>query len=254
MGILCALLSLPVSILLTKWLVKKKTGNPFEKGDVRRLIINGMLSMVVASVVSLLIVGIRVFFIIGMDNIKILINNPDPETIESSLKGITDMASSQSYWSSFAGTFLSVGLVEELSRFLFIKISTGKKNYAKTCFDLVICGGIVGIGFQLIEDVLYANDGLITVIFRIVTPFHFTFGAVMGFFIGKALESGKKSYYIPAILIPAILHSLFDSSLFATTTNDMFIILVLASILFLIGLTVFMIVKIHKWSKLGNSH
>ena len=76
----------------------------------------------------------------------------------------------------------------------------------------------------------------------------------MGFFIGKAMESGKKGYYIPAILIPALLHSLFDSSLFATTTNDMFIILVLTSILFLIGLTVFMIVKINKWSKLGNSH
>ena len=87
---------------------KKKTGNPFEKGDIRRLIINGMLSMVVASVVSLLIACIRVFFIIGMDNIKLLMNNPDPETIESSLKGITDMASGQSYWSSFAGTFISV--------------------------------------------------------------------------------------------------------------------------------------------------
>lgn len=253
MGILCALLSLPVSIVLIIWLIKKKTDNPFEKGDVRRLIINGMLSMVVASVIPLLIIGVRAFLLIGIDNIKLLMNNPDPETVKNSLKGITAATSGRSFWSSFANTFLLIGLVEELSRFLFIQLSTRKKSFAKTRFDLVICGGIVGVGFQLIEDVFYANGDLITVIFRIVTPFHFTFGAVMGFFIGKALESGKKGYYIPAILIPALLHSLFDSSLFAVSINDLFIILVLVSALLMIGLTIFMIIKINKWSKLHKT-
>ena len=58
MGILCAILSLPISILLVRWLIKKKMENPFEKGDVRRLIIAGMLSMAVAAVVTLLITSI----------------------------------------------------------------------------------------------------------------------------------------------------------------------------------------------------
>ena len=153
---------------------------------------------------------------------------------------------------SFIGTFLSVGLVEELSRFLFIRRSTRKKHFAKTWLDLVICGGIVGVGFQLLEDITYVNGDLITALFRAVTPFHFTFGAIMGFYTGEALESGKKGYYIPAVLIPALLHTLFDSSISALEMDTMYIILVLASALLLMGLTVFMIIKINKWAKLKS--
>ena len=250
MGILCAILSLPISILLVRWLIKKKTENPFEKGDVRRLIIAGMLSMVVAAVVTLLILCVRAYRLIGIDTLKLWMSNPDPETIKNSVDEIRSRAAGQTYLSAFIGTFLSVGLVEELSRFLFIRLSTGKKRFAKTWLDLVICGGIVGVGFQLLEDITYVNGDLITAIFRAVTPFHFTFGAIMGFYIGKALESGKKGYYIPAVLIPALLHTLFDSSISALKMDDLYIILVLASALLLIGLTVFMIIKINKWAKL----
>ena len=250
MGILCAILSLPVSVLLIRWLIKKKTENPFEKGDVRRLIIAGMLSMVVAAVVTLLIIVIRAFRIIGVDTLKLWMNNPDPETIKNSVDEIRSRAAGQTYLSAFIGTFLSVGVVEELSRFLFIRLSAGKKRFAKTCLDLVICGGIVGVGFQLLEDIFYVNGDLITALFRAITPFHFTFGAIMGFFMGKAMESGKKSYHLPAILIPALLHTLFDSSISALAMDDMYFVLVLASALLLIGLTVFMIIKINRWAKL----
>ena len=250
MGILCAVLSLPVSILLVRWLMKKKTENPFEKGEVRRLVLAGMLSMVVAAVVTLLILCIRAYRLIGIDTLKLWMSNPDPETIKNSLAEISARSSGQTYWSTFAGAFLSVGLVEELSRFLFIRLATGKKRFAKTWLDLVICGGIVGVGFQLLEDITYVNGDLITAIFRAVTPFHFTFGAIMGFYTGKALESGKKGYYIPAVLIPALLHTLFDSSISALKIDDLYFVLVLASALLLIGLTVFMIIKINRWAKL----
>ena len=120
MGILCAILSLPISILLVRWLIKKKMENPFEKGDVRRLIIAGMLSMVVAAVVTLLIIVIRAFRIIGVDTLKLWMSNPDPETIKNSVDEIRSRAAGQTYLSAFIGTFLSVGLVEELSRFLFV--------------------------------------------------------------------------------------------------------------------------------------
>ena len=250
MGILCAILSLPVSVLLVRWLMKKKMENPFEKGDVSKLVFAGMLSMVVAAVVTLLILCVRAYRLIGIDTLKLWMSNPDPETIKNSLAEIRSRAAGQTYLSAFIGTFLSVGLVEELSRFLFIRLSTGKKRFAKTWLDLVICGGIVGVGFQLLEDITYVNGDLITAIFRAVTPFHFTFGAIMGFYIGKALESGKKGYYIPAVLIPALLHTLFDSSISALKMDDLFLLLLLASALLLVGLTVFMIIKINRWAKL----
>lgn len=250
MGILCAILSLPVSVLLIRWLIKKKMENPFEKGDVSKLVFAGMLSMVVAAVITLLILCVRAYRLIGLDTLKLWMSNPDPETIKNSVDEIRSRAVGQTYLSAFIGTFLSVGLVEELSRFLFIRLSTGKKRFAKTWLDLVICGGIVGVGFQLLEDITYVNGDLITAIFRAVTPFHFTFGAIMGFYIGKALESGKKGYYIPAVLIPALLHTLFDSSISALKIDDLFLLLLLASALLLVGLTVFMIIKINRWAKL----
>lgn len=250
MGILCAILSLPISILLVRWLMKKKMENPFEKGEVSRLVLAGMLSMVVAAVVTLLIICVRAYRLIGLDTLKLWMSNPDSETVKTSLAEIRSRAASQTYLSAFIGTFLSVGLVEELSRFLFIRLSTVKKRFAKTWLDLVICGGIVGVGFQLLEDITYVNGDLITAIFRAVTPFHFTFGAIMGFYIGKALESGKKGYYIPAVLIPALLHTLFDSSISVLKIDDLFLLLLLASALLLVGLTVFMIIKINRWAKL----
>ncbi len=249
MGILCAILSLPISILLVRWLMKKKTENPFEKGEVFKLVLVGMLSMVAAAAVSLLILCVRAYRVIGIDTLKLWMNNPDPETIKNSLEEIRSRSSNRTYWSTFAGTFLSIGAVEELSRFLFIQLATRKKRFAKTWLDLVICGGIIGVGFQLLEDITYVNGDLLTAIFRAVTPFHFTFGAIMGFFIGKALESGQKGYYLPAVMIPALLHTLFDSSISALTMDDLFFVLVLASALLLIGLTIFMIVKINKWAK-----
>ena len=46
------------------------------------------------------------------------------------------------------------------------------------------------------------------------------------------------------------MHTLFDSSISALTMDDLFFVLVLVSALLLIGLTVFMIIKINKWAKL----
>ena len=89
MGILCAILSLPVSVLLIRWLMKKKTENPFEKGEVSKLVLAGMLSMVVAAVVTLLILCIRAYRLIGIDTLKLWMSNPDPETIKNSLAEIS---------------------------------------------------------------------------------------------------------------------------------------------------------------------
>ena len=50
--------------------------------------------------------------------------------------------------------------------------------------------------------------------------------------------------------IPALLHTLFDSSISALSMDDMYFVLVLASALLLIGLTVFMIIKINRRAKL----
>ncbi len=39
---------------------------------------------------------------------------------------------------------------------------------------------------------------------------HVAYGFIMGWFVAKALETGKKSYIIPGFLIPFILHGCYD--------------------------------------------
>ena len=88
MGVLCVIISLPISVLLVRWLMKKKTENPFEKGDVGKLILAGVLSMVAAAVVTLLIICGRAYRLIGVDTLKLWMSNPDPETIKNSAQGV----------------------------------------------------------------------------------------------------------------------------------------------------------------------
>ncbi|MEE3436926.1 MAG: PrsW family glutamic-type intramembrane protease, partial [Lachnospiraceae bacterium] len=88
-----------------------------------------------------------------------------------------------------------------------------------------------------------------TTIFRSLMPFHFMYGAIMGYFVGKAIETGQKKYYVPGIMIPVLLHTLFDSSLHVLGRNDLYIILAAVMFIVSIGITAFMIVKINRWSK-----
>ena len=54
MGIISALISLPVSIILVVWLARcKKRQEPFAKKDIVRLLAAGALSMAIAAVVTL---------------------------------------------------------------------------------------------------------------------------------------------------------------------------------------------------------
>lgn len=66
---------------------------------------------------------------------------------------------------------------------------------------------IVGIGFQIVEDVLYAHSeaNIVTALIRALTPFHFTFGLLRQ---GKG--NGKKGYYVLAFVVPFLVHGLYD--------------------------------------------
>ena len=184
-------------------------------GNVRRLVIAGILSGIVGSIVTGIFLAINAVRLFGLDN-------PGGRDSESG-KYRQNHGNHQRYTEkgrvSFAQTFvaqlIAVGFAEELSRYFFLRMGTRKQAFAKTWLDYTICGGIVGTGFTIIEDLFYSSGGVITTIFRSLMPFHFMYGAIMGYFVGKAIETGQKKYYVPGIMIPVLLHTLFDSSLHA---------------------------------------
>jgi RsiW-degrading membrane proteinase PrsW (M82 family) len=87
---------------------------------------------------------------------------------------------------------------------------------------------------------------------RAVMPFHFLFGAIMGYYYGLFLETGNKSDHVKALLIPILIHGLFDFSIKCIEINDYYIIFTLAVMVLTFALAVYVIYKIHKWSKDGT--
>lgn len=120
----------------------------------------------------------------------------------------------------------------------------------KTRMDVVLCGAIVGLGFQVVEDILYAGDVTLALV-RAITPFHFVFGVVMGYYYGKFLAAGSKSDHVKALLIPILIHGLFDFSVQSLQLDERFVILALIMLVFMLALTVVLIVKLRKWCRDG---
>ena len=80
--------------------------------------------------------------------------------------------------------------------------------------DCMAFCAIVGIGFQVIETVVYLiESNVIQILVRGFTMGHPAYGMLMGCIIGKSLYEGKKSYRFKAIAVPLLLHGMYDFSL-----------------------------------------
>ena len=114
--------------------------------------------------------------------------------------------------------FLMVALVEEFSKFIFVRgILYRNKNFNEP-FDGIVYAVMVGMGFATFENIFYAFDGGFgTAIFRMFTavPAHATFAVLMGYYLGKAKFEHKKSYYAwHALGVATLFHGAYDYFLF----------------------------------------
>lgn len=248
---LTTLVAISVSTALLIWILNMKKDNPFPEGTVVRLLLAGALSSFIAGVLT--IAGSLITFIseYGTDIFQQL--SGDPEGAVAALTELAEKVSSAPYnpLSSFIRTFLIIGFVEEICKFLLARSVIRKKIPHPTWKDVMLCFLITALGFQISEDIGYSEGSMLTAIIRALTPFHFTFAAVMGYYWGRAKQTGNKVFYFLAIFIPSLLHTLFDFSIKAMFRMDIFLMVFLAAALFLIVLTIVMILKIRKWNKTG---
>lgn len=145
--------------------------------------------------------------------------------------------------------FIVAALFEELAKYIVMRLCLRKPGTLTNRLDAAICGALVGLGFQIVEDFMYANGSIISAIFRAVTPYHFIFGLIMGYFFGKAIETGNKGDHVKALLIPILIHGLFDVSTELVKVHDLFIILFLVVAIGMIVLTIILLLKLKKWGK-----
>ena len=121
-------------------------------------------------------------------------------------------------------SFLMAALVEEIVKFLAMRI--GSWNYAgfNYRFDGVVYGVSSAVGFAIFENVMYvASYGLQTAIVRAFTaiPLH----AFCGVFMGAIYSYSKKAsilgdrrgtalYTLLALLVPMLIHGTYDTFAF----------------------------------------
>jgi RsiW-degrading membrane proteinase PrsW (M82 family) len=115
----------------------------------------------------------------------------------------------------FVNAFFKVALVEEFSKFLFIRfILYYNKNFNEP-FDGIVYATMVGMGFATLENVMYVFQyGFATGILRMFTavPAHACFAILMGYYLGKAKFTHRHplGYSLFALVVATAFHGAYD--------------------------------------------
>ncbi len=152
-------------------------------------------------------------------------------------------------------TFIGVGLIEEGSKWLFLKVSTWNDKNFTHIYDALIYAVFISLGFATLENILYVLQGGIGVaIMRAVlsVPGHVFFAVFMGYYYGIAKQAEinknekiKRKNLILSIVMPFVLHGTFD---FCLLSRNIFF--VLGYFLFVIFLYISSFSKVFKFSKI----
>ena len=115
--------------------------------------------------------------------------------------------------------FVVAGFTEEFFKFLALYLLIWKSPEFNDKYDGIVYAVFISLGFAAVENILYVmGNGLFTGIIRAVTavPAHAIFGITMGFYFGMAKFYTKKQSELKrkALLIPILLHGLYDFILF----------------------------------------
>lgn len=171
------------------------------------------------------------------------------------------------YFYNFIYYFIGVALVEEGLKWLVLRFFALKGENFNCFFDGLIYAVFISLGFAALENVLYVTEnGWMNALLRGVlsVPGHMFFSVMMGYYISrwkilkeaeeielnliksvgykKPLFNSKISYVL-SILIPVILHGIYN---FCCSSDSM--LFTLLFIVFIVFLYIFCFSKIKKMS------
>lgn len=115
----------------------------------------------------------------------------------------------------FYEAFFKVALVEEFSKFVFVRFVLYRNKNFNEPFDGIVYAVMVSMGFATLENVMYVyRFGFETGILRMFTavPAHATFGVIMGYFlgIGKFRKTHRFYFSLLALLGATFFHGAYD--------------------------------------------
>ena len=146
--------------------------------------------------------------------------------------------------------FVIVAFAEEGAKYYILKKRTWMTPAFNFTFDGVVYAAFVSLGFALWENISYVTSyGLDVAVIRAVTaiPGHACFGVFMGAFYGAAKKydgmcdlTTSKKYRRLALIVPALMHGLYDftASMESRTGGWIFLMYLIA-----LFLTAFLLVR-----------
>ena len=157
----------------------------------------------------------------------------------------------------FFSIFIGVALVEEGFKWLVVKRAYKKPVFDET-YDGIVYAVFSSLGFAAVENLLFVLfKGMGTGILRALTavPGHAYYAIIMGYYFGLAKRNKidnnkseeKKNLFI-SILIPTLLHTIYDSLLIEN------ILSILIWLIFIFSLSIFCIIFIFKASKKNSRY
>ena len=110
--------------------------------------------------------------------------------------------------------FVVLAFAEEIIKYSVFRFVLKKKKYTYSWADITAVMVIIGTAFGLMEDLPYAFDASpMMMLVRGFTMGHVGYGFIMGWFYGKRLYTGKKEYAVIAVMLPWLMHGIYDFSL-----------------------------------------
>ncbi len=232
MFIICFCLSLIVSGLITILMIRFKKNDPFPRGSILWMLLWGAwIAILIGS------------FLLAIDEITAFINTGTSPLIASfnGEEGLDEVTAPENItlFYLFREAFLTAAIPEEIGKFIVASYFIFKKKLAanRPVFNSAICCGLVALGFEIMEDMIYTSGDIFTAVLRGTIPLHFCMDVIMGYFIGKVIVTGKRSMYLPALLIPIMVHGIYDALIFALDLSDWILLPFFILYFFLLALT-----------------
>lgn len=131
------------------------------------------------------------------------------------------------YTTAFLASFVDAAIPEELLKLAMLCFIVKKCKHFDEYFDGIVYAVCVGMGFAGFENILYlfGNDGWFFLSISralLSVPAHYFFTVAMGTFVSLAYfdKKNRPVYMFMAILIPVVLHGLYDTFCFSMAINE----------------------------------
>lgn len=124
-------------------------------------------------------------------------------------------------WETLYTSFVTSAGIEETVKYIFLYFLVWRNKNFNEPFDGIVYAAFISLGFAGVENIIYVFSkdagGLETAISRAIfsVPGHALFGTIMGyhFALAKFMYKKRVKYLIMAILIPWLLHGVYNTIL-----------------------------------------